>query len=42
MKLPHKLRTPADKVNMVSGVYSTLIIGVKVSNADYVTILDKK
>ena len=42
MKLSHKLRAPSEKVDLVSGVHSTLLIGVKSADADYFTILDKE
>ena len=41
MKLAHKLRDPSDEVDLVPGGHSTLLRGVKISDADYVTVLDK-
>ena len=42
MNVAHKLRKPADEVDLVPGVHYTLLIGVKFADADYVTILDKE
>ena len=42
MKLAHELRDPENKVDIVPGVHSTMISGVKFADADYVTILDKE
>ena len=41
MRLAHKLRAPADKVDLVPGLHSTLLGEVNFADADYVTILDK-
>ena len=41
MKLAHKLRSPAYKLDLVPGVHSTLLSGVNFADADYVTVLDK-
>ena len=42
MILAHKLSAPEDEVDIVPGVYSTLLSVVKLADADYVTILDKE
>ena len=42
MKLAHKLRSPENEVDLLPGVHSTLLSGVKFSDADYVKILDKE
>ena len=42
MKLAHKLRDVENEVDIVPGVLSTLLSGVKVVDADYITILDKE
>ena len=41
MRMQHQLRHPADEMNIVPGVHTTLISGCKMADADYVTILDK-
>ena len=41
MKLAHEWRDPADKVDIVPGVNSTLLSGVKFVDTDYDTVLDK-
>ena len=42
IKLAHELRAPSDEVDIVPGVHSTLLSGVKFSDSDYVTMLDKE
>ena len=42
IKLVHELRAPADEVDIVPGVHSTLLSGVNFADANYVTILDKE
>ena len=42
MKLAHKLRAPAKKVDLVPGLHSKVIGGVNFVDADYVTLLDKE
>ena len=42
MKLAHELRTPENELDIVPGLHSKLLSGVNISDADYVTILDKE
>ena len=42
MEMTHKLRAPANDMNVVPGVNETLVSGVKMAEADYITVLDKK
>ena len=41
MKIAHKLRSPANKVDVVPVEQYILLSGVNFSDADYITILDK-
>ena len=41
MKMDHNIRVPYTEMNLVPGVKATLFSGSKMSDAGYVTILDK-
>ena len=42
MNMDHNIRVPYTEMNLVPGVKATLFSGSKMSDAGYVTILDKK
>ena len=41
-EMNHKLRRPAMEMNELPGLHSTLISGVKLADADYVSVIDKE